>query len=555
MRDAPLTPQNGSAANPKRRFKKKTYVMDGQPILMVLEDNWLNHRMGEGVTVEGIHHAVNGIKRCKAGVAMFRMCGIVFDVPHTTFPTVDQQFKMLEHYADNHSQLLFDGWRDVIVQKIQMGKYHGSINQKPCIREAMKGLHFTHVVFPSLAFTSEKDAIPAMVVGLGVRGRTVAVLDLGIDTLTYPDQLAGCAPLYCNLETVLANRLHKALKGEERRFGWHKIAGRLVPDTAARERYRRFVTLIDRRFGKSDPIPLEDYRTALREARQKGGVVPFGRLYLDAVYLLAQLNFPMEGAIGSTKVVVEKTGYRRSLGRPIDYEHARSLIASLRMGDSAIQEELALKYASIFQGEILNRCQIGYLPDFPHPSVLHGVKEGEPREVVSSKYGKRQVWRDVARTALGIVEAIKETPENASVRRLMRTHFLNLIEKANDGIIEQAAPFSMPKPGTHEIKLYREIAKNEDALRMFSLFAKHKKHAESSFRALLAEFPEWGAAFLGDWEGFLRGSLETARELATLYDVQLEKATKVPIVEPDPEKNVQPIEQPDCFFSDDQTKT
>lgn len=549
MRDAPLTPQNGSAANPKRRFKKRTYVMDGQPILLVLEDAWCNHRLGDGMTVESVHNAANNIKRCKSGVAMFRMCGIVFDIPHTVFPTVDQQFKMLQHYADNHRHLLFDGWRDVIVQKIKLGEHHSSVNQKPCIREVMKGFHFTHVAFPSLAFTYDRNAIPLLVSGLGVRGRTVAVLDQGIDTLTYPDQLAAYGVLYANLETTLINRLHKIMSGERRRFGWERVAGRYVPNVNMREKYKSFAKLVDRRFGKTDPIPLDDYKKAFNDGLLKSSVVNFGRLHLDAIYLLTNLNFPMDGTINSAKVIIESTGYRRSLGRRIDYEHARSLVMNLSHGDSAIQHELAIKYAGIFQHSILQRCQQGYMPDFAHPSVLYGAEHGEPREAVSAKYGKRQVWRDVARTALGIVESIKETRENTVVRRLMKTHFLSLIEKANEGIIEQASVFSMPKEGTHELKLYREIAKNEDALRMFSVFAKHKHKAEEQLRSLVSQFPEWGASILGSWEGFLKNSLEEAKELASQYDQQLVDATQVSMVEPDPSCEESPIPPPCSEFS------
>lgn len=550
MRAVPLTPLNGTAANPKRRFKKKTYVMDGQPILMVLSDGNLTHQLGAGVTVEGIHDAVKNIKRCRTGVAMFRMCGVVFDVAHTIFPTVDQQFKALQHYADNQKNLLFDGWRDVIVQKIDPQGSQASVNQKPCIGECLKHLHFTHVAFTSLAFTSDEDAIPRLIAGLGVRGRTVAILDQGIDTLTYPDQLGGLAPLYSTLETVLMNRMQNMLKSNDHRFGWEKVAGRFIPNTAPRDRYRKFVQLVDRRFGKSDPIPLKEYRDIYREARSKARSVPFGRLYLDAVYLLTQLNFPLDGCLNTAKVIVDHTGYRRSLGRPIDYEHARSLVASAAHGEGSIQEELALRYASIFQKAILERCQQGYIPDYAHPSVIHGCEEGEQRESVSAKHGKRFVFRDVARTALGIVEASKETRTNCVVRELMRKHFIRLIEQANDGIVEHSKSFSMPRPLTHDMVLYRDIAKSEDAMRSFSLFAKHKQEAEAHFEALVSQYPEWSQTLFGSWGGFLQESMDKAKSVAGDYAKELRLGEEALIAEPDPEKVAEAIELPDHYFDE-----
>lgn len=550
MNDAPLIPKFGTAANPKRRFKKKTYVIDGQPILRVMEDGLCNHKIRDGVTVASVHNAVDGIRRCKSGVAMFRMCGLIFDMPHITFPTVDQQFRSLEHYANNSENLLFDGWRDVIVQKLDPQVTHSSINQKPCMREFFKQAHFTHIAATSLAFTKERGAIPLTMCGLGVRGKTFAILDLGVDTLAYPEQLIGAAPLVASTEGLLVGRMSQLMQGDSKRLGWEMMAGRYVPKKGRREFLEKFAKLVDQRFAKSDPIPLVDYRRCYVDGHNGGTQCILSRTGLDAVYTLVRLGFPIDGSVSVMKAVIEKTGFRRSLGREIDYEYARSLLASAMSGDNAISEAIALRYAGKFQSEILSRAQQGYLPDFMHPSLVHGLEEGEKRESVSAKYGKRSVWRDVARTALGIVEAVKETPQNTAVRRAMRRHFVELIDKANRGILEQNAVFAQPSPNTHLMPLFREIAKNEDALRMFSQFCSGKRLAERELQSLCENFPEWGAVIVQDWEGFLKDSLEKAKALRLALQPELDRAGSLPVI-PLPEESVDsPVESPASKFSD-----
>ena len=541
----------GTAANPLRRFRKKTYLMDGQPILRVLSDWTLNHHISSGVTVSAVKYATDEIKKSKAGTQMFRMCGLIFDMPHVTFPTVDQQFKALQHYAEHDPRILFDGWPDVIVQKLDPQMSHSNIAGKPCMRELFRQQHFSHVAMTSLSFITDSTSISPMMCGLAVRGRTCAVLDLGVDTLNYPDQLMGATTYMASSENMVTGRFHKMLKCLKGAFGWERVAGRLVPLMNQQKAYKEFVRIVNTRFGLDEPIPLYDYRRALADARQKQKLVPFGRSHLDAVYLLTCLGFPQEGSIPIAKAVIDVTGYKRSLGREIDLTHAKALLLKGHSREGVVMENVALRYAGLFQERILRKAQEGYVPDIMSDSVAYGMENGESREVISAKYGKRQVWRNVARTALGMVDNLKETPENRVVKEYMRRYFLKMVEKANQGIIENSLVYGFQNPAVKMIPLYKEVAKNENALDLFQKFYTAKAAAERSLNAMFQDYPDWAVSIDRDWQKFLVDSIKRTAPVVELHQdaVSAAKLQGTGMVPPDlGVAGESGIGQPDFFF-------
>ena len=501
MQDFPLMPDLGTHANAKRRFLKKTYVIDGEPVLRVFDHQFHNHHLREGVSVSVLHHTANEIKRSTSGRAMFRCCAVLFDTPNIAFPTVDQQYGMVKHYTENADNLLWDGWRDTVIQRINPTISTRSIAVLPWVRYALAETHFTHIIIPSARIFMDRESTIGCITGLAARGRTMTILDQGVDVLRYPDQLMGMAAAsYATSDQNVVGRLSNLMMRTHAGIGWETVAGRQVPLPRTRDKLKRFVSLVNRRYAHDDPIPLDEYQKCYMEGQQMNRPCRFSRVTLDSLYLITICGFPQGVTVPVARAVVEVHGYRRCLGRKIDADHALGCMLAGMSEEDPIFQEVCMRYAMDYQERVLRVIEAGYVPDMPTDAVTYGLQAGEGRLVKKFEKKKRLVWRDVNKTALALMDGIKPTAKNRACIKYMREYFQRQIEIAELGYEDQVYPFGDPKPETNLLETYRSLAMDDHAVGLIRDFSGKKRAAFRALQKLCDQYPEWAANFKASWE-------------------------------------------------------
>jgi hypothetical protein len=312
-----------------------------------------------------------------------RMLAVLFDVGLPQIPSIEQQFAIMHHYAASNPRILWEGWIDTAVQWLRPEITRQSIRDFPVIEYAMYNAeHASHVALSSLSFLAGRADYMRLSLLAATTGKTLAVVDAGVDTLRFPHQLPALAatfqgPTSQRLTSIIGAALTKC----RRAIGW-----KTQPDSTTSKPDRQFreaAALLRKNLdaGNSEGnVAYDEERCRKMYAR----LFPFERepttqgscqVLLSSFYLAERLAFPRTLNRVIARSLVQFGGLNVLAGEDFKQDVAESLFH--QVDKSVAEAQLSLLHARSrrYAAEVSRIMRDKYVPPLPEPWVLQGLAE------------------------------------------------------------------------------------------------------------------------------------------------------------------------------------
>lgn len=319
-----------------------------------------------------------------------RVVALLLDCSLPQLPTLEQQYAIVRRYVDAHPLLLWDGWADTAVQWLRPELATSTISNTQGLEYALYYAHHAaHVVIVSLTSLSVRhdySRLPLLAAGCN---KTLAVLDVGLDTHAHPRQLPALAATHmARVTSPLNAQLGAKLTRCKRALGWrpNPDGSSSRPDDAYRSAARLLAGAIESDRASAQAWTTNDATRVLQRYFPAESRIGGRLLLISSIYLAHKLNWPERLNRTIAKSLVRFADLDVLSGQPFDVAKARQMYE--RLDRSLTEGHMSLVYANSrrYKNEVVKIMRERYQPPVPASWIVAGLADvpaapGDMREL------------------------------------------------------------------------------------------------------------------------------------------------------------------------------